>query len=776
MFSVFDGQCNDRSTLASVTRRHGFVDGRMAVLIVFVISVLTWAVAYTHVYRTVRREQALDLEHRAAQVGAQVGEVFRDYEVGLDFGRSFVVSSEHISLNEWRAYYSKQRLDDHFPGVFGFGFVEVVEPDEIDGFVEQMQSDGAPGYAVKTHPGFEAVNESEPLYLIKYHEPASRNQNAWGLNVAARPINKLVFDLARDTGEIQVSGPIRLFQSGESQWGLVFAAPIYRRGMETDTVEQRRKAIDGWVMSAIGMELFFDAEHRTDWDGFEIKLLSIDSATGEYDTLLYSSLTDQDDAQEIVMKHIEIDVQGRSFMLCVGTDQSSLPVLSTGREIVVLIMGVVITSLLTLITWTITRTRAKAIGLARSMTSSLRESEYRQRALAVEAEKANAVKSEFLANMSHEIRTPMTAILGYSEILEDHIVESTSKGCIEAIDAIQRSGKHLMMVINDVLDLSKIESGKLVVEHEPCSILEVVNDVYTALSVTASKKNLHLDVEFVTTMPCVVSTDAYRVRQILINLIGNAIKFTGDGSITIGLRSDDSCIEFAIVDTGIGIPESKIHDMFNPYEQVGGEQDRLQDSTGLGLTISLELARLLGGDIRVVSSVGVGSVFTLKLPLDVCDGVQYVNAMDEIGQRKQGGLERANMLSGRVLLAEDGLDNQKLIARMLKKIGLKAELVSDGKAAVDAVVKAHADGCPFDVVLMDIEMPILDGFLATSEIRSRGIDVAIVALTAHAIGGIREKCIEAGCDEYVVKPINRERFYRVLEGILDAEDTNKQAA
>ncbi|MBL4698418.1 MAG: CHASE domain-containing protein [Phycisphaerales bacterium] len=757
-------------------RRVGFIDGRMAVLVVFLISVITWALACTYTVQTTRQNREIEVEHRAKKIGEQVSKLFNDYSVGLDFGQSFVKSSTFVSRDEWHEFYNDQRVETFYPGTYGFGFVEIVEPKEVEGFVERMRNDGAPEYAVKSYPGFGLVDKTEDYYLIKYHVPASRNRVAWGLNVASRAVNRKVYDRSRDTGKIQVSDPFHLVQNDESQWGLVLADPIYRQGAEISTVEQRREAVVGWVMCSIGLDRFFEAEHREEWDGFAIEFLDVDQDTGEFGTSIYSSIEDTAQSRAIVMKHIEIDVHGRSFILSVGSEQSPVGMLSNGREIVVLVMGVVVTSLLTLITWTTTRTRAKAIALARSMTSSLRESEYRQRSLAFDAKKASAVKSEFLANMSHEIRTPMTAILGYSEILEDNIVKTTNGGCIEAIDAIQRSGKHLMMVINDVLDLSKIESGKMAIEHEPCSILELVNDVYASLKVNAAKKNLDLRIEFDTSIPRIVSMDAYRVRQILINLVGNAIKFTNDGSVTVGLRSDNECIAFAIKDTGVGIPELKIRDMFNPYEQVGGAQARRQDSTGLGLTISRELARLLGGDIEAESSVGVGSVFTLKIPLDVDDGVEYVNAMDKVGQRKLNGLERVTMLSGRVLLAEDGLDNQKLIARMLKKIGLKAEIVNDGRAAVDAVVKAHADGCPFDVVLMDIDMPILDGFLATSEIRSRGIDVAIVALTAHAMDGIKEKCFEAGCDEYVVKPINRERFYRVLEGILDEKDTSQRAA
>ena len=478
---------HDHATPASGSGVSRFVDGYFAVVLVCAISLVTWGVAYTQVFQTAKKQQAMELHDQAVDIRDEIRDRFTDYEIGLDFGRSFVMSSEFVSRSEWQMFYNTQHLDAHFPGVMGYGFVEVVEPDELDGFISKMRADGAPAYSVKVHSGVEQADPAEPKYLIKYLEPASRNQQAWGLDVAARAENRIVYDQSMETGEICVSTPIRLMQGGQDSWGLIFAMPIYRQGAEVVTVGQRREAIVGWVVSSIDLDSFFDAEWSDGWGGFDIEISSFDVATqvnqrvhGE--VVYQSSASAREAAVGRATTQIVFDIENVSLVLTLIPKQDPSSWLASGQRVVVLFGGFLIVLLLTVITWSITRTKVQAIRLARSMTKTIRESEYRQRDLALQADFANKSKSEFLANMSHEIRTPMTSILGYSEILEDNIVAETSDACREAIAAIYRSGKHLMMVINDVLDLSKIESGKLTVDHTECSLLETVIDVEQALS------------------------------------------------------------------------------------------------------------------------------------------------------------------------------------------------------------------------------------------------------------------------------------------------------
>jgi signal transduction histidine kinase/ActR/RegA family two-component response regulator len=766
---------NEPSNLGGWSR---FIDGHLAVVLVLIISTAATASAFIAVSRSSKTDKETRFQNQAIHVRNDIQGLFDNYQVGLDFGRSFVKASENITRSEWQSFFSAQRVENHFPGVWGYGFVEIVEPERLDRFVEEERADGAPEFRIHAHPGFDQSAFIGSNYVIKFHEPAERNRGAWGLNVAARPENRRVYDEARDSGEIRVSAPIRLFQSGDSQWGLVFVAPVYSDGMDISTIAQRREAIVGWVVTSIGLDRFFDAEWKDGWENVELELMDRQSGIDAADGLIYrSGVSCEPDRIHDSVTHISMQVENLPLVMRIKFC-SDTGLLAEGKSIGVLTVGTLLTILLTMITWSVTRTKTKAISIARSMTSSIRESENRQRTLALQADSANKAKSEFLANMSHEIRTPMTAILGYGEILEESVSSETSSGYIEAIEAIRRSGKHLMMIINDVLDLSKIESGKLEVDHEVCTILDAVQDVAAALRMSAVKKGIGFKVEFASAVPTLLRTDAYRIRQILINLIGNAVKFTAEGSITIVLDADDQNIRFSVKDTGEGIPESEIHTLFDPFEQLDNSVTRRHEGTGLGLTISNHLAELLGGEIIVESEVGVGSVFTLVIPLDCPKNTSYAQLLpkDTAGaaspQYRDAEHLECKKILGRVLLAEDGADNQKLISHVLKKIGLSVKIVENGQRAIEMLSGEER----FDLVLMDMQMPVLDGYSATREIRNRGITIPIIALTAHAMAGARDDCIAAGCDEYATKPIEREKLYAVIRRLLDERGVGRAAA
>jgi signal transduction histidine kinase/ActR/RegA family two-component response regulator len=718
----------------------------------------------------------LDRQQRESlAIRDDIQDTFAQYEIGLCFGRGLLLASDYVSRDEWQEFFSTPKIDRYFPGVWGYGYVEVVAEDQVDAFIEGVRADGAPEYAVHAAPGFSAGGGSGERYLVKYHEPASRNREVWGLDVSARPENRVVYDQSRDAGEMQVSEPMTLMQGGEKEWGLVLSTPVYRRGAPIETVEQRRESIVGWVVTSIGFERFFGAEWKDGWNEFDIELRSSFPVGGLYEKVLFQS-GDQTGKPVDSATHIPLELKNLSLVMSVSPKDAPIEWFVSRGSIAVLVAGFLLTGLLTAITWSVTRTKSKAIGIARSMTSSIRQSEHRQRALAVQADSANRAKSEFLANMSHEIRTPMTAILGYAELLGEHAERDVDEDRSEAVDAIQRSGKHLMTIINDVLDLSKIESGKLNVDIEPFPVLEAVRDVHAALLNGAASKGVELSVEFATGIPDRIHTDGYRIRQILLNLIGNAIKFTPTGSVRVILEADDERICFSVKDTGMGIHPTDIEGLFDPFEQLDSSATRRHEGTGLGLTISRRLARLLGGDITVESHEGNGSTFTLTIPANRLPDAQLVRALPRVnGTVQSSRVERdgdSGRLVGHVLLAEDGVDNQKLITRILRKAGLSVDVVENGQEAIDILSHEHW----FDVVLMDMQMPVVDGYSAVRELRARGVDVPIVALTAHAMDGARQECLDAGCDAYATKPIEREKLFAILRGLLGERGSNRDAA
>jgi signal transduction histidine kinase/AmiR/NasT family two-component response regulator len=391
------------------------------------------------------------------------------------------------------------------------------------------------------------------------------------------------------------------------------------------------------------------------------------------------------------------------------------------------------------------------------------------------AESASRAKTAFLAAMSHEIRTPMTAILGYAEQLEAEghsLVERR-----EYIQTIRTNGKHLLSVINDILDISKIESGKMQMEHVACSPCCVAADVASMMRSRAVEKNIALELECVGPLPETILTDPNRLRQVLINLVGNAVKFTERGEVRIRLAmvgpwdSPAPQLAFEIIDTGIGIAPEQMGRLFQPFTQADESMNRRYGGTGLGLAISKRFAQMLGGDVTVESQLNVGSRFTLTIPTGPLQGVLRVDDWQEAVLRARMRAEPSPVaekvtLPCRILLAEDGLDNQRLISLVLRKAGAEVTVAENGKLAFQTMLAAEEGGQPFDVVITDIQMPVMDGYEFTRRLRAAGFDCPIIALTAHAMQGSREACLEAGCDDHITKPIDRQGLLYLIQGHL----------
>ncbi len=388
------------------------------------------------------------------------------------------------------------------------------------------------------------------------------------------------------------------------------------------------------------------------------------------------------------------------------------------------------------------------------------------------AESASRAKSEFLANMSHEIRTPMTAILGYSDLLfEEELATGMSPERSTAWEAIRRNGDHLLGLINSLLELSQIESGELSLEPKNCRPLDLVLDVVTSLKAGAFQKNLALKLETEGPMPDAVHIDPVRLRQILFNLIGNAIKFTDHGEIRVVARQvhggAEQQLQFDVIDTGIGISDEQISRLFGRFTQGESGANRRFGGTGLGLAISQRLATLLGGGIEVESRLGEGSRFRLTVNVSP----ESIASTRDKDVEKTCVPEPPRQISStalcdvRLLLAEDGPDNQRLLSFILTRAGANVTLAENGKLAVE-----EALGRPYDVILMDMQMPVMDGYAATGELRRLGYGGPIIAVTAHAIAGDRQKCLAAGCDEYLSKPLDYRQLVRIVAEFVEKRD------
>jgi signal transduction histidine kinase/DNA-binding NarL/FixJ family response regulator len=396
------------------------------------------------------------------------------------------------------------------------------------------------------------------------------------------------------------------------------------------------------------------------------------------------------------------------------------------------------------------------------------------------AEAANRFKSMFFANISHEIRTPLTAINGFAELLLNS--ERTDEQRMADAGIIRRNGEHLLSLINDILDLSKIEAGKMSVDRILCCPAKIVGEVCSLLRHRAEEKGLTLDVAFNGPIPKLIKTDPTRLRQVLINLVANAIKFTKEGgvrmavSIQPSMHAENPVLDVKITDTGIGIAPDRQASLFQPFVQGDASITRQYGGSGLGLAISQHFAKALGGGIALSSEPGRGSTFTVTVGTDSLAGAAIDEHPEETMDAQDDFAGPKVRISGSVLVAEDGIDNQALIAAKLGETGLKLELAPNGQIACEKAVAAAARGKPFDLILMDVQMPVMDGFTAMLELRGKGYRGPIIALTANAMDRDRTKCLNAGCNEFVTKPIQMEKLFKSIGRYLKVTPVDSEPA
>ncbi len=383
------------------------------------------------------------------------------------------------------------------------------------------------------------------------------------------------------------------------------------------------------------------------------------------------------------------------------------------------------------------------------------------------AEAASQAKSAFLANMSHEIRTPMTAILGYADLVAEQIPDGENA---QHLRTIKRNGAFLLEIINDILDLSKIESGKFVVHRHRFAPDRLIEDVRSIMEVRAKDNNVELSVEYESAIPIEIESDPKSLKQILINLVGNAIKFTRQGSVRVIakhlMRSGEYLLNIDIVDTGIGMSAEQMSRMFEPFSQADASVTRNFGGTGLGLAISDRLAKSLGGSISVASELGKGSTFSLTVAIGKLDGVSMIEPKSTIEGPLRVEDRRDIQLSGRILIVDDRREIRFLTRRFLTGAGATVTEAEDGEQAIALVLQGMSDATEVELILLDMQMPKLDGYQTAARLRKLGFHRPIIALTADAMQGDMSRCIESGCNDYLSKPIDKHRLLDVVQQYL----------
>jgi PAS domain S-box-containing protein len=385
------------------------------------------------------------------------------------------------------------------------------------------------------------------------------------------------------------------------------------------------------------------------------------------------------------------------------------------------------------------------------------------------ANEASRAKTYFLANMSHEIRTPIGIIMGFVELLKSpNLSTADVDGYIETID---RNSRQLIRVIDDILDLSKIEAGKVSAIAEPINVAEFLEDLKSSLTLKARSKNLDFQMEISGYLPERICSDNTRLRQVIFNVVGNAIKFTSQGSVNVSVFGKDSRICFRVKDTGKGISSDKIKNIFQPFSQEDSSTTREYGGTGLGLVLSKRLAQVLGGDVILEKTIpGGGSTFLISVDMGEVESEKLLGGREhQLRRTATPTVDYKSIFALRnksILLVEDSLDNQVIVSFLLKKVGATVELASDGAEGLSKALNGN-----FDLVLMDVQMPVMDGYEAVKKLRSQGYRKPVIALTAHAMKEERERCLMAGFDSHIAKPINRHVFFRTVSSYLETQES-----
>jgi signal transduction histidine kinase/ActR/RegA family two-component response regulator len=669
---------------------------------------------------------------------------------------AFFVASEFVDPEEWRVYTHTVSAGQNYPGLIGMVYIEP------EGRESRGIDDGDTGLYARVR------------YVDPPEQAGAVGHDAWIVPEIAAALRS-----SCESGYPRISAlGERGLLSGEGPQTCAFS-PIFRRGEPADTPEQRWAALQGWVGVVLRSDSLMAAAMGPVQAGVVADVY--DGPPRAAGRRMFAS-GGQELADGRMDDQLPVSVPGHTWTLRLRTTPAFFTDGNSRATAETLAIGCLISALVVGVTAWVSRARAAAVAMGEALRVSEREAQ-RSRAA---AEDANAAKDRFLATMSHELRTPMAAILGHAELVQDPQLEPQQR--LESARTIRTNGEHLLRIINDILDLSKIESGSMSVERVPCSPVQIVEDVVSLLRVRARPKGVELAARYAFPLPGCVQTDPVRLRQILLNIVGNAVKFTQQGSVQVSVRLEKadagSQMVFEVRDTGVGIDAEKMPALFKSFSQGDASTTRRFGGTGLGLVIAQKMAGMLGGQIHAVSSPGMGSIFTFVLPVGAEAQEEPVYSLEEaLRQGEQTSLpaDLADLtLCGRILLAEDGVENQRLLKFWLNRAGAQVDLAEDGLKAVQMMTAAlnqrRDSGRPYDLVLMDVHMPELDGYAATARMREHGYRGPILALTAFSGQGEREKCIAAGCDDFLCKPVARQRLLGVCRAWLTRPNTEHALA
>ncbi len=685
---------------------------------------------------------------------------------------SFFMSSDSVTKDDWKDYVEKSKIAENLNGFQGIAYVMIVSNNQLENHTQRFKDVLSKNYTV-------FPSSTEEVYTpIVYIEPLQdRNIKALGFNVSTNPHMKKAIEKARDSNKTIVTDKVTLIQEGspETSTGFVMYTPIYEKNLPVNTINERRVAILGWAASSFRMVNFMksilDHLNSDAHNQLQVKIYDGDSISSE--SLLYDTNNNLNKKSVTSTGNtllLPIDLNGKKWTL--QFTQPKLTPSFLSMPFIVLTGGIVISLLLSFLMYSLFNTALFANRIAKKLTIDLlnknkelvttnellNESHFELKIAKEKAEVSSRLKSAFLANMSHEIRTPMNAILGFSELLEQP--ELTDEKQKKYFEIIRKSGKRLLAVINDIIDISKVEAGQVEVIIIDVNIFEQIKEVHTLFNTEASSKGISLVINNSLSIDeSTIKSDGNKINAILVNLVKNAIKYSDEGTIEIGVSKNESFLEFYVKDTGIGIEKNRQKAIFDRFVQADIEDVKALQGSGLGLTISKAYVEMLGGAIWVESEPGNGATFYFTIPSEIKTTEDKESNQNIIINTETITNTDNSINKIKILVVEDDESSEIFISHIVEELSNNILIARNGTEAVE-ICRNNPD---IDLVLMDVKMPVMDGYKATTAIREFNKDVIIIAQTAFALLGNKEKVIAVGCNDYITKPIDKEELLKMIK-------------
>ena len=695
-------------------------------------------------FKTLSKDSEQALTHR-----------IESYRQSLDSGAALFATSDRVTISDWKTFVGVLKIEDTLPGINGIGYIEPVLRSREREYLADLSARGVKQFAV--HPRTKWAE----ILSISYIEPISSNEEAVGLDIGFEANRRAAAYRARDTGKATITKRIFLVQDKTKSAGFLLLRPIYHPDRDLTSVSQRRAAFRGWIYAPFVASRFM--QDLTASQGRNFDIMVHDGKVTDENQLIFASAGIAKRTRLPQYSVTEtLPIMGQEWTVTWQSTPAFESSVGTKEPMYVLIGGLALILAFSTLVIFYARREAYVKDEVRNKTQILVDKEKEIVSALEVAEAATGAKSKFLANMSHEIRTPMNGVIGFTQLLDDGTLNETQQ---KYVRLISDSGSSMMTLLNDILDISKVDSGTMVIKPEPSDIRDLLNSCVKLFSPNAEEKHLTILVDIDESLPRLVKVDGFRLRQVVMNLLANAIKFTESGYITILAEIADTPsagradrhrpeLRISVTDTGAGIAQDRQAAIFEPFIQADDSTARKYGGSGLGLTISKQLIELMGGSIQMTSRLGRGSEFKMNIPVETF-GEEASENPNEPSSNPIAEQEITGNVK-RILVAEDHDVNQELIGEMLTKLGYEHDMAVDGAEAVAMIRKANMAERQYDLVLMDLQMPYVDGIKATRMVRDHGIDanmLPIVALTANAFDQDVARCIEAGMQAHLAKPL-----------------------